>query len=153
MKDYDLATRREIEIALLAKGQKSKRYKLGEIWELNYDEIREALDGLTPSHTKNSITENKVIDDTISRQKAISEAKKLYAMGNCYCDEYSMVGMLNSLPPSQSEREKGKWIVTSEFEDCRYVKCNQCKVTQVFYYNKPLTNFCPNCGADMRGLE
>jgi len=49
------------------------------------------------------------------------------------------------------ERKKGKWIVTSEFEDCRYVKCNQCKVTQVFYYNKPLTNFCPNCGADMRG--
>ena len=22
--------------------------------------------------------------------------------------------------------------------------------SQVFYYNKPLTNFCPNCGADMR---
>lgn len=97
MKDYDLATRREIEIALLAKGQKSKRYKLGEIWELNYDEIREALDELIPSYTKNSITENKVIDDMISRRKAISKAKELYAMGDCYCDEYSMVGMLNSL--------------------------------------------------------
>lgn len=48
MKDYDLATRREIEIALLVKGQKSKRYKLGEIWELNYDEIKEVLDELTP---------------------------------------------------------------------------------------------------------
>ena len=47
------------------------------------------------------------------------------------------------------ERKKGKWIVTSEFKDCRYVKCNQCKVTQVFYHNKPLTNFCPNCGAKM----
>ena len=54
-------------------------------------------------------------------------------------------------PSAQPERKKGQWIVTSEFEDCRYVKCNQCKVTQVFYYNKPLTNFCPNCGADMRG--
>ena len=52
MKDYDLATRREIEIALLAKGQKSKRYKLGEIWELNYDEIREALDELMIERTK-----------------------------------------------------------------------------------------------------
>ena len=51
------------------------------------------------------------------------------------------------------ERKKGKWIVTSEFEDCRYAKCNQCKVTQVFYYNKPLTNFCPNCGADMKGKQ
>ena len=47
-------------------------------------------------------------------------------------------------------RKNGKWVVTSEFEDCCYAKCNQCKVTQVFYYNKPLTNFCPECGADMR---
>ena len=55
--------------------------------------------------------------------------------------------------PSAEPRKKGKWIVTSEFEDCCYAKCNQCKVTQVFYYNKPLTNFCPNCGADMREGE
>lgn len=48
---------------------------------------------------------------------------------------------------AQSERKKGKWIVTSEFEDCRYVKCNQCNVTQVFYYGKPLTNYCPDCGS------
>ena len=51
--------------------------------------------------------------------------------------------------PIIEERKKGEWIITSEFEDCRYAKCNQCKVTQVFYYNKPLTNFCPDCGADM----
>ena len=51
---------------------------------------------------------------------------------------------------AEPERKKGKWVVISEFEDCRYAKCNQCNVTQVFYYNKPLTNFCPNCGTDMR---
>lgn len=51
------------------------------------------------------------------------------------------------------EPRKGRWIVTSKFEDCYYAKCNECKVTQVFYYNKPLTNFCPNCGADMRGEQ
>lgn len=45
---------------------------------------------------------------------------------------------------------KGKWIITSTFDDCYYAKCDQCHETQVFYYNKPLTNFCPNCGADMR---
>ena len=55
--------------------------------------------------------------------------------------------------PTIEERKTGEWIVTAEFEDCCYAKCNQCKVTQVFYYNKPLTNFCPNCGADMRGEE
>ena len=51
------------------------------------------------------------------------------------------------------ERKKGKWIVTSEFSDCYYAKCNQCKTTQVFYYDKPLTNFCPNCGCQMNGGE
>ena len=51
MKDYELATRREIEVALLNKGQESKRYRLGDKWELDYDEIREALDKLTSSHT------------------------------------------------------------------------------------------------------
>lgn len=48
MNDNDLITRREVELALLKKGQKSKRYKLGEIWELNFDEIREALSEYQP---------------------------------------------------------------------------------------------------------
>lgn len=48
------------------------------------------------------------------------------------------------------ENEHGKWIVTAEFKDNYYAKCNKCNTTQVFYYGKPLTNFCPECGADMR---
>lgn len=43
----------------------------------------------------------------------------------------------------------GRWIVTAEFTDCVYAQCDQCKITQVFYHNKPLTNYCPNCGAKM----
>lgn len=43
MKENDLITRRDVELALLEKGQRSRRYKLGDIWELNYDEIRDAL--------------------------------------------------------------------------------------------------------------
>lgn len=45
----------------------------------------------------------------------------------------------------------GRWIVTAEFTDCVYAQCDQCEITQVFYYNKPLTNYCPNCGARMDG--
>ena len=48
MTDNDLITRREVELVLLEKGQKSRRYKLGEIWELNFDEIREALSEYHP---------------------------------------------------------------------------------------------------------
>lgn len=40
----ELIRRQTSILTLLEKGQKSRRYKLGEIWELNFDEIREALE-------------------------------------------------------------------------------------------------------------
>ena len=42
----DVISRKEAIEALLEKGQRSRRYKLGEIWELNFDEIREVLNSL-----------------------------------------------------------------------------------------------------------
>jgi len=47
------------------------------------------------------------------------------------------------------EPQKGKWEIYATFGDCYYARCDQCHETQVFYYDKQLTNFCPNCGADM----
>ena len=44
----DLIDRQEVIIALLEKGQRSKRYKLGQVWELNFDEIREVLNKISP---------------------------------------------------------------------------------------------------------
>lgn len=41
--------------------------------------------------------------DLISRQQAIKEVKELFSMGDCYCDEYAIVGMLNTIPPVQPE--------------------------------------------------
>ena len=51
------------------------------------------------------------MDDTISRQAAIEGAKELFALGDCHCDEHSIVGMLNSLPSAQPEQ---RWIPCSE---------------------------------------
>ena len=88
---------------------------------------------------------------------AVSRRMVLDALHEYMDDTDYTVGYLHdvicNLPSAQPEEKTGEWIVISEFEDCRYVKCNQCKMTQVFYYNKPLTNFCPNCGADMRGEQ
>ena len=39
----DIIYRQAAIEALLEKGQRSKRYRLGDIWELNFDEIREAI--------------------------------------------------------------------------------------------------------------
>lgn len=48
---------------------------------------------------------------------------------------------------------RGEWIISNTFDDCVYARCDQCATTQIFYYGKPLTNFCPSCGADMRKRE
>ena len=47
------------------------------------------------------------------------------------------------------EKSKGKWIEDYADENCRYVRCSRCDITQVFYYGKLNTNYCPNCGAKM----
>lgn len=42
----DLISRKAAKLAFVEKGQHSRRYKWGEIWELNGLEIREVLDNL-----------------------------------------------------------------------------------------------------------
>lgn len=51
MKDDDLVRRKDVELALLEKGQRSRRYKLGETWELDFTEIREALADVPSAHS------------------------------------------------------------------------------------------------------
>lgn len=53
------------------------------------------------------------------------------------------------MPSAQPERKKGKWI-----NEGRIIRCNKCKIgyATVKGMKSALTyNFCPNCGADMRG--
>lgn len=42
----DLVARGDVLDALVEKGQLSKRYKLGEFWELNLSEIKEAIESV-----------------------------------------------------------------------------------------------------------
>ncbi|MBR2677616.1 MAG: hypothetical protein IKE28_11990 [Solobacterium sp.] len=91
----DLINRQTAIDALLEKGQKSRRYKLGEIWELNFDEIREAL---------------------------------------------------ATVPSTQPK--KGKWIEKSIGGE-HFDFCSECGYVEGDAPN----NYCPYCGADMRGEE
>ena len=65
----------------------------------------------------------------------------------------------------QPERKKGKWIKMSD-ADGIYWACSECgeDIPRVPHYNPQFdlfprlesiekTNFCPNCGADMRGEQ
>lgn len=42
----ELVSIHNVMLALIEKGQHSKRYKIGDIWELNFQEIREALENV-----------------------------------------------------------------------------------------------------------
>lgn len=60
---------------------------------------------------------------------------------------YQIKDVLHGLP----ERQKGEWII---YRDCegksRYVTCNICGYKEFNWYNP---NFCPHCGAEMRGEQ
>ena len=53
-----------------------------------------------------------------------------------------------------SDYQHGKWIAKTE--DCHsHWVCSECGAWALLEYNEQmcLSNFCPNCGADMRGKD
>jgi len=83
--------------------------------------------------------------DLISRQASISKIKELFSLGDCYCDEYSIVGTLNGMSSAKQEPKEGHWIsyycaVTNE----RWYACSHCR-SEV----KSKTDYCPSCGYKM----
>ena len=51
-------------------------------------------------------------------------------------------------PTIKPERPKGHWI---NDEDC-YI-CSECQSVYGWWADSQVSNYCPNCGANMRGLE
>lgn len=125
MKDYELATRHEIEVALLQKGQESKRYELGDIWELNYNEIREALDNLTPNHQiANNLIQNLDIDiknlDFDIKNRSVKSAMDLKDCDITIISKGSAIGIIRDL--------KRCMKMLSELETkSEIVHCKDCK--------------------------
>ena len=58
------------------------------------------------------------------------------------------------LPPAQPERIKGRWISADAIFGGEPFYCSECgENTRDTVMGKPRWNFCPNCGADMRGEQ
>lgn len=97
---------------------------------------------------------NGLMDDYINRKdtyKFIFDIPNPNGAGEI---EVVSVDDLDSIPIADVRPVvRGKWDEYVKFEDCVYAKCSECGVTQIFYNGKPLTNYCPNCGADMREVE
>ena len=97
-----------------------------------------------------------LVNDCISRQAAIDALAKFvpYAICDESTESYTngltdAYNLICQLPSAQPERKRGKWeiYVISLFDGvgCR---CSECGFEGVPYWD-----FCPNCGADMRGEQ
>lgn len=76
-------------------------------------------------------------NEKIETNEIIGKARKLERM---LCIQY-----INT-EPTVNERPQGEWVT----DDATYStwRCNKCLHVQTI-----CSNFCPNCGADMRGEE
>ena len=93
------------------------------------------------------------MSDLISRQAALKVACDTCQFVSCpdddKCDEYEA---MKNLPSAQPERKTGRWI--NAYPDIEsnpmfmYGICSECGFEQSI---SDKLNFCPNCGADMRG--
>ena len=91
-------------------------------------------------------------EDCISRQAAIEAMKELIisdieeyhqnnqAVNNC-------IATVWELPSVTPKRARGKWMTE---HNKGYVQCSNCHKRVPFCKR---SNFCPNCGTDMRGEE
>ena len=63
--------------------------------------------------------------------------------------------VINKLPSIQPERKKGKWIYDNGLKQFFCDQCGEPSLTydDIYIYSMDFTNFCPNCGADMRGEQ
>ena len=97
------------------------------------------------------------MDDLISRQAAIDatwEEPSYTDPLNVLTEVRDRIKALPSAQPTIKPR-KGKWLPdNNSVYEMRFV-CSECNESQVvpttgFTKYKPIWNFCPNCGADMR---
>lgn len=82
---------------------------------------------------------------------------------------YAVIGQIVNMPSEQSDRKKGKWIPVDSFSafggdesmwmahenPVAFYYCSNCK--EQAYAGEDgqslITDFCPSCGADMRGEQ
>ena len=72
--------------------------------------------------------------NAIDRMLAINEVRELFSMGDCYCDELGIVGMLNGLPPASQwipctletlpEKEGSYYVIDSRGLPAYYIFTN-----------------------------
>ena len=104
-----------------------------------------------PTQTNAHSTQTNALD-CVSRQQAID------ALDGFRCGTKAAWKVIEDLPSAQPQRKTGKWITDTKYyedgwQDFYYVetRCSVCGVRKrIGWYD---ANYCPSCGADMRGKE
>lgn len=101
------------------------------------------------------------MDDLISRQVAIDSLCDNCETVDSKCAHYPCKRYLaiRDLPSAQPERKKGEWRtilyhIPDEGDELYEHYCSECKKTvMISSLKKGRFNYCPTCGARMRGGE
>lgn len=97
------------------------------------------------------------MSDLIRRRDAVSKMSDLLMVelqGQRLPTWNEVYRAMNDIPSAEPERKKGKWIEQDDSWDGVYYECSVCKEAYTLIDGTPSDNnynFCPNCGADMRG--
>lgn len=71
--------------------------------------------------------------------------------GNYTVRGMRLLDVISDVPVAQPECKKGKWVFEEYPDGYYHSECSECKHHFIEdAYLRPY-NFCPNCGADMRG--
>ena len=81
----------------------------------------------------------RILDDVLANRT--TERDSLIVAVRKAFESLEQFGNSEPLPSAQPERKKGEWS-----DGYRWQRCSLCKQT-----GKKSWNYCPNCGADMRG--
>ena len=109
---------------------------------MSIDDVRELIENLRKKLAQNLTN---ACTDTISRQAAIDDLRGKDP--SQIWDTADVEVWVNTLPSVEPKR--GKWEITNLGAVGAFDSCSECK--RVVKHKAPFYNFCPNCGADMRG--
>ena len=116
------------------------------------DALKIAIESL-----KAQLSQEGATKDAISRQWLLDCINEGWIKFDTDKDANRFIHLVRDIAPStQPEPKKGEWLPdNNNAYEMRFV-CSCCKESEVvptigFTKYKPLWDFCPNCGADMRG--
>lgn len=97
-------------------------------------------------------TENTILK-AINNIRALTGCEELIITDKDSMRTWDANGVEYKLYP---ERKKGEWLEVEDWNGDFYYECSECKEPFTLFDGTPqdnLYNFCPNCGADMKGEE